>query len=110
MDSRATAKPFTSSKQPAKQGLDQALDDFAIGALMYESAAPIAEAGRLVPFSPEYQSVVVNKGATIFHMLRGQLGDSNFFALLQGFRHAVFRQVGDASTISSKWPKRAAAK
>ncbi len=42
----------------SKAGLDQALDDFAIGALMYEGAAPIAEAGRLVPFSPEYQSVV----------------------------------------------------
>ncbi len=77
----------------SKQGLDQALDDFAIGALMYESAAPIAEAGRLTPFSPEYQSVVVNKGATIFHMLRGQLGDSNFFALLKDF----------ATQYSGKW-------
>lgn len=69
----------------SKAGLNQALDDFAIGALMYEGAAPIAEANRLKPFSPEYQSVVVNKGATIFHMLRGQLGDSNFFSLLHDF-------------------------
>jgi hypothetical protein len=69
----------------SKAGLNQALDDFAIGALMYEGAAPISEATRLKPFSPEYQSVVVNKGASIFHMLRGQLGDSNFFALLHDF-------------------------
>jgi hypothetical protein len=77
----------------SKAALGQALDDFAIGALMYEGAAPIAESGRLVPFSPEYQSVVVNKGATIFHMLRGQLGDSNFFALLKDF----------ATQYSGKW-------
>ena len=77
----------------SKEGLDQTLDDFAIGALMYESSAPIAEAGRLVPFSPEYQSVVVNKGAEIFHMLRGQLGDSNFFGLLKDF----------ATQYSGKW-------
>lgn len=69
----------------SKAALDQALDDFSIGALMFEGAAPIAESGRLMPFSPEYQSVVVNKGAVIFHMLRGQLGDSNFFALLRDF-------------------------
>ena len=89
----------------SKAGLNQALDDFAIGALMYENAAPIAEANRLMPFSPEYQSVVINKGATIFHMLRGQLGDSNFFSLLHDFynqysgkwaRIADFEQMADA--------------
>jgi len=77
----------------SKAALDQALDDFAIGALMYEGAAPIAESARLAPFSPEYQSVVINKGAIIFHMLRGQLGDSNFFALLKDF----------ATQYSGKW-------
>ena len=77
----------------SREGLNQALDDFAIGALMYEGAAPIAEAGRLAPFSPEYQSVVVNKGAEVFHMLRGQLGDTVFFSLLRDF----------ASQFSGKW-------
>ncbi len=76
-----------------KAAVDQAVDDFAIGALMYEGAAPIAEAGRLAPFSPEYQSVVINKGAIVFHMLRGQLGDSNFMALLKDF----------ATQYSGKW-------
>lgn len=69
----------------SKAATDQAIDEFAIGALMFENAAPLAEAARLKPYSPEYQSVVVNKGATIFHMLRGQLGDSNFFSLLRDF-------------------------
>ncbi len=66
-----------------KEGFYRALEDFAIGALMYEEAAPIAQAGRLEPFSGEYRSVVVNKGAMVFHMLRAQLGDAAFHALLR---------------------------
>ncbi len=66
-----------------KEGFYRALEDFAIGALMYEDAAPIAQAARLEPFSSEYRSVVVNKGAMVFHMLRAQLGDDAFHALLR---------------------------
>jgi Peptidase family M1 domain/TPR repeat len=68
-----------------KGGRDKVLDDLAVGALMYENAAPIAEAGRLQPFTPDYASVVLNKGAMVFHMLRVQLGDSAFFSLLRDF-------------------------
>ena len=68
-----------------REALNKALEDFAVGALMYEDAAPIAEAARLEPGSQEYRSVVVNKGAMVFHMLRGQLGDDRFFALLHDF-------------------------
>ncbi|MGH9344028.1 MAG: M1 family aminopeptidase [Terriglobia bacterium] len=55
----------------------------AIGALTHESAAPIAQAGTLQPFSPEYQSVVFDKGAMVFHMLRGVIKDPAFFATLK---------------------------
>ena len=65
--------------------INKALNDFAIGALMYDDSAPISEAGRLMPFSPNYTSVVVNKGAMVFHMLREQLGDSAFSALLRDY-------------------------
>jgi len=68
-----------------KEGLNRVLEDFSIGALTYEDAAPIAQAGRLEPFSSEYRSVVVNKGAMVFHMLRAQLGDSAFHELLRDF-------------------------
>jgi Peptidase family M1 domain len=68
-----------------KDGMNKALNDFAIGALMYDDSAPIAEAGRLTPFSPNYTSVVVNKGAMVFHMLREQIGDSAFSALLRDY-------------------------
>jgi hypothetical protein len=65
--------------------VDHVLEDFAVGALMYEDAAPIAEAGRLAPLTAEYTSVVVNKGAMVFHMLRARLGDASFDALLRDF-------------------------
>ncbi|HEY2460662.1 MAG TPA: M1 family aminopeptidase [Candidatus Acidoferrum sp.] len=61
------------------------IDEFAVGALMFEDAAPIAQAARLVPYSADYRSVVMNKGAMIFHMLRAQMGDAAFRALLRDF-------------------------
>jgi tetratricopeptide (TPR) repeat protein len=77
--------------------MNKALNDFAIGALMYDSTSPIGEAGRLDPFSPNYMSVVVNKGAMVFHMLREQLGDSAFSALL----HDYYKQyAGKAASLA----------
>jgi aminopeptidase N len=68
-----------------KDGLNKALEDYAVGALMFDDSSPIADAGRLQPGSEEYQSVVVNKGAMVFHMLRAIIGDANFSALLKDF-------------------------
>ena len=66
-------------------GLHRALEDFAVGALMYEDTAPISQAGRLQTFSNEYRSVVADKGALVFHMLRTEIGDDAFTALLHEF-------------------------
>ncbi len=63
----------------------KAVDDFAVGALMYDDAAPIGQSARLVQYSSDYRSVVMNKGAMIFHMLRGQIGDVAFKSLLHDF-------------------------
>jgi tetratricopeptide (TPR) repeat protein len=63
----------------------RAVDEFAVGALMYEDSAPVAQAARIAPYSSDYRSVVMNKGAMIFHMLRAQMGDANFRALLHDF-------------------------
>jgi len=63
----------------------KAVDEFAVGALMYEDAAPVAQAARLAPYSPDYRSVVMNKGAMIFHMLRAQMGDVAFKSALHDF-------------------------
>ena len=63
----------------------KAVDEFAVGALMFEDAAPIAQAARLQPYSADYRSVVMNKGAMIFHMVRAQMGDVAFKSLLHDF-------------------------
>lgn len=68
-----------------RDGMNKALNDFAIGAMMYDDSAPIGEAGRLTPFTPNYTSVVVNKGAMVFHMLREQIGDTAFVSLLKDY-------------------------
>ncbi|HXC31957.1 MAG TPA: M1 family aminopeptidase [Verrucomicrobiae bacterium] len=79
-----------------KDGLNRAIEDFAVGALMYDDSSPIADTGRLDPGSEEYQSVVVNKGAMVFHMLRAIMGDANFSALLKDF---YSRYSGKAARI-----------
>jgi aminopeptidase N len=66
-------------------GLRKALDDFAVGTLMYEDAAPISQAQRLQPYSDEYRSVVEDKGAMVYHMLHNELGDAPFRLLLKDF-------------------------
>ena len=66
-------------------GLHNALQEFAVGALMYESVTPVAEVQSLGSYSDQYRSIVEDKGAMVFHMLRTQLGDDQFDALLKEF-------------------------
>ena len=66
-----------------KSALRAALDDVAAGALAYDTI-PLSSSGRLDPFSPEFQSMTLEKGAMIFHMLRWEVGDNKFFATLKG--------------------------
>jgi aminopeptidase N len=78
-------------------GLKKALEDFAIGTLMYEDAAPISQAQRLEMYSDSYRSVVEDKGALVFHMLHSEMGDAPFRALLHNFYTA---NAGKNVTIS----------
>lgn len=54
-----------------------------IGALTHEEVAPVSQAGQLHEFTPEYQSIVFEKGAMVFHMLRWVIGDDAFFKSLR---------------------------
>lgn len=74
----------------------RAVDEFAVGALMYEDAAPISQAARLAPYSSDYRSVILNKGAMVFHMLRAQMGDVAFKSLLHDF---ALRYAGKTARI-----------
>ncbi|MGH9325862.1 MAG: M1 family aminopeptidase [Terriglobia bacterium] len=76
-----------------------------IGALTHESAAPIAQAGQLHPFSPEYTSVVFDKGAMVLHMLRWVMGDPAFFQTLQN----MARQYAWKSITTNEFQKLAEA-
>src|SRR5271157_690384 len=54
-----------------------------VGALTHEEVVPIAQSSRLHEFTPEYQSIVFQKGAMVFQMLRWIVGDEAFFKTLQ---------------------------
>ena len=69
--------------ESGKSALQNALGDVAAGALAYDTI-PLSSAGRLAPFSPEFQSMTLEKGAMVFHMLQGEIGDKAFLATLKG--------------------------
>jgi len=76
-----------SAGEPAFQS---AVNDVAAGALAYDTQ-PLSSVGRLDPFSPDFQSLTLEKGAMVFHMLRWELGDDAFHALL----HSLLMQFTD---------------
>ena len=70
-------------EENGKSAMKAGLQDVAAGALAYDTI-PLSSAGRLSPFSPEFQSMTLEKGAMIFHMLRWEIGDKAFLATLKG--------------------------
>jgi aminopeptidase N len=78
----------------AGQGaLQAAVIDISAGALAYDTI-PLTSAGRLDPFSTQFQSMTLEKGAMVFHMLRWEIGDDNFSKFLR----AMITQYGDKPT------------
>ncbi len=69
--------------QLGKPALQNAVLDISAGALAYDTI-PLATAGRLPIFSPEFQSMTLEKGAMIFHMLRWETGDDGFLKIVRG--------------------------
>jgi aminopeptidase N len=66
-----------------KNGFQSAINDVSAGALAYDTE-PLSTLGRLDPFSPQFQSMTLEKGAMVFHMLRWELGDDAFQKFLRG--------------------------
>jgi hypothetical protein len=60
-----------------KTAYQMAINDVSAGALAYDTD-PLSTMGRLDPFSPQFQSMTLEKGAMIFHMLRWEMGDEAF--------------------------------
>src|SRR5579863_255877 len=65
-------------------GLEEVVKDMSVGALAYDSV-PLATIGKLDMFSPEFQSLVTDKGAMILHMLRWVEGDQKFDLTMRTF-------------------------
>ncbi len=73
-----------------KAAFDSALTDVEAGALAYDTV-PLTSLGRVDPFSPQFQSMTLEKGAMVFHMLRWEMGD----AVFQQFLRALVNQYAD---------------
>jgi tetratricopeptide (TPR) repeat protein len=98
--------------QSGKNALKTAVEDVAAGALAYDTV-PLSSASRLSPFSPEFQSMTMEKGAMIFHMLRGEVGDKVFLATLKAvlsqyagraIRASEFEKIAEAESHQSLTP------
>jgi tetratricopeptide (TPR) repeat protein len=85
-----------------------AVGDVSAGALAYDTE-PLSTLGRLDPFSPQFQSMTLEKGAMIFHMLRWELGDEVFTKFLRetllqytdkGIRQNDLATIAQAQTVT----------
>jgi len=65
-------------------GLEEMVKEMSVGALAYDSV-PLSSADKLDYFSPEFQSLVTDKGAMILHMLRWVLGEKKYLQLMRDF-------------------------
>ncbi|HEV2325702.1 MAG TPA: M1 family aminopeptidase [Terracidiphilus sp.] len=69
--------------QSGANAMNAALEDVAASALAYDTI-PLSSMARLDPFSPQFQSMTLDKGGMVFHMLQGVIGDKAFLATLKG--------------------------
>jgi aminopeptidase N len=72
------SKALYVEESAGEAAFEDLMRDTAVGALTHEEVAPIAQAGQLHEFTPEYQSIVFDKGCMVFHMLRWVIGDDAF--------------------------------
>ncbi|HTZ90441.1 MAG TPA: M1 family aminopeptidase [Alloacidobacterium sp.] len=87
-----------------RSALNAAIQDVSSGALAYDTI-PLTSAGRLDPFSPQFQSMTLEKGAMVFHMLRWEVGEDSFSKILR----ATLSQFTDKSIKTSDFEKLAEA-
>jgi tetratricopeptide (TPR) repeat protein len=73
-----------------KAAFESAVSDVEAGALAHDTE-PLTALGSVDPFSPQFQSMTLEKGAMVFHMLRWEMGDAAFEQFLQ----AMVKQNAD---------------
>jgi tetratricopeptide (TPR) repeat protein len=87
-----------------RSAMNAAIQDVSSGALAYDTI-PLTSAGRLDPFSPQFQSMTLEKGALVYHMLRWEVGQDSFLKILR----AGIAQFTDKSIKTSDFEKLAEA-
>jgi len=78
-------------------GFQEVTKDMSVGALAYVST-PLADVGRLDTFSPEFQSLVTDKGGMIYAMLRWVIGEEPFDKTMRTF---MSQYSGKTATVDS---------
>jgi len=85
-------------------GLDEAVKDMSVGALAYDTV-PLSSANKLDVFSPEFQTLVTDKGAMIVHMLRWVVGDVKYYKIMRTFATQYAGKsasIADFQTVAEK--------
>src|SRR5271154_145728 len=68
--------------EAGQTALQRAILDVSASALAYDTI-PLSGIGRDDPFSPEFQSMTLDKGGLVFHMLRWEVGEDSFHNILK---------------------------
>jgi hypothetical protein len=87
-----------------QQAFEDSTKDMAVGALAYDTV-PLSSISKLDTFSPEFQSLTMDKGGMIFHMLRWIIGDAAFDKTMREFMAALAgkpARVSDLQAIAEK--------
>jgi len=79
-----------------RAGFEEVTKDMSVGALAYVSV-PLADVGKLDPFSPEFQSLVTDKGGIILNMLRWVIGDDAFDKTMRTF---ISQYAGKSASVN----------
>jgi aminopeptidase N len=88
-----------------KTAMKNAIQDVSAGALAYDTT-PLSSAGRLNAFSPQFQSMTLEKGAMVFHMLRWEVGDDKCSRRFCRERLSQYTDKGCDRAILRRWLRR----
>ncbi|MCI0354067.1 MAG: tetratricopeptide repeat protein [Acidobacteria bacterium] len=81
-------------------GLEEITIELSVGALAYDTV-PLSRSASLDPFSPEFQSLVTEKGGMVIHMLRFVTGEGAFDKVMRDF----YSQFAGKSVTSDDFRK-----
>ncbi|HWX55788.1 MAG TPA: M1 family aminopeptidase [Verrucomicrobiae bacterium] len=83
-----------------EKAFEDATRDMAVGALAYDTT-PLSSIAKLDTFSPDFQSLVTDKGGMIFHMMRWVVGDAAFDKSVKEFMFAFDMKSANASDFQA---------